>query len=530
MCTGKLLVPAAQYLRMSTEHQQYSLENQSTAIQTYAESHSFEVVLTYSDAARSGLILRRRAGLRQLLQDVVAGTAPYNAILVYDVSRWGRFQDTDESAHYEFLCKSAGVPVHYCAETFANDGTLPSLIMKALKRTMAGEYSRELGVKVLAGQKRLARLGFKQGGIPGYGLRRMLVSAAGTPKQELAAGERKSIATDRVILVPGPTQEVQIVKEIYRMLLSDKLTVYAISRELNERGVEYFGDSHWDYQAVYAVLTSPKYSGCHVFGQTSSKLSTPTVRLPRSEWVLSPGAFTPIVDGETFSEAQKILQGRTFSKSDEELLDKLRLLFATEGRLSLRMIKNSTATPSPSTYRKRFGSLRRAYELIGYGRPEQFGPIDLRRRTQALRDELMAQIAAMFPDEVLIVRRGGRRRSRLRMRSGRMVSVLIVRSIHPWKQCIRWQVDPVRHECKFITLLAMLDEANRSFLAFYIVPSIDRRKRFHVSLADPWLLRGQSLPDLRAFCQAITRVNASKRNESKCLKSNARYPRPQHEA
>jgi len=89
--------------------------------------------------------------------------------------------------------------VHYCAESFVNDGTLPSLIMKTLKRTMAAEYSRELSVKVLEGQKRLARLGFKQGGVSGYGLRRMLVSASGVPKQELAAGERKSIATDRVI-------------------------------------------------------------------------------------------------------------------------------------------------------------------------------------------------------------------------------------------------------------------------------------------------------------------------------------------
>jgi len=104
--------------------------------------------------------------------------------------------------------------VHYCAETFANDGTLPSLIMKALKRTMAGEYSRELGVKVLAGQKRLALLGYKQGGMPGYGLRRMLVSPAGVPKQVLNSGERKSITTDRVILVPGPADEVQCVKDI----------------------------------------------------------------------------------------------------------------------------------------------------------------------------------------------------------------------------------------------------------------------------------------------------------------------------
>ena len=136
--TGNDLIPAAQYVRMSTEHQQYSIENQSAAIQKYAESHGFKVVQTYSDAAKSGLVLRHRIGLQQLLHDVVGGTAVYRAILVYDISRWGRFQDTDESAHYEFLCKSAGVPVHYCAETFANDGTLPSLIMKALKRTMAG--------------------------------------------------------------------------------------------------------------------------------------------------------------------------------------------------------------------------------------------------------------------------------------------------------------------------------------------------------------------------------------------------------
>src|SRR6202050_2130426 len=254
MTDAKLLVPAALYLRMSAEHQQYSLENQSTAIQKYADSGGFEAVPTYSDAARSGLVLRRRAGLRQLLQDVVAGTAPYRAILVYDVSRWGRFQDTDESAHYEFLCKSAGVPVHYCAETFANDGTLPSLIMKTLKRTMAAEYSRELGVKVLAGQKRLAGLGFKQGGMPGYGLRRMLISSERGSKQELAKGERKSIATDRVILVPGPTHEVQCVREIYRMLVAEKLSVNAIARELNEKGIKYVGDSKWNNQAVYGEL------------------------------------------------------------------------------------------------------------------------------------------------------------------------------------------------------------------------------------------------------------------------------------
>jgi DNA invertase Pin-like site-specific DNA recombinase len=203
MADAKLLIPAAQYIRMSTEHQQYSPQNQSEAIRKYAEGRGFGVVRTYSDPAKSGLLLKNRRGLRDLLQDVAGDNTGYKAILVYDVSRWGRFQDTDEAAHYEFLCKSAGVPIHYCAETFANDGSLPSSIMKALKRAMAGEYSRELGVKVIAGQKRLAGLGFKQGGIPGYGFRRLSVSGNGTPKQLLADGELKSIATDRVVLVPG---------------------------------------------------------------------------------------------------------------------------------------------------------------------------------------------------------------------------------------------------------------------------------------------------------------------------------------
>lgn len=510
MTATSLPIPAAQYLRMSTEHQQYSLENQSAAINKYAESHGFEVIHTYSDAAKSGVVLRRRTGLRDLLRDVVAGTAPFRVILVYDVSRWGRFQDTDESAHYEFMCKSVGVPVHYCAEPFANDGTLPSLIMKALKRTMAGEYSRELGVKVLAGQKRLARLGFKQGGVPGYGLRRMLVSATGTPKQELAAGERKSIATDRVIFIPGPEHEVQVVEEIYRALVGGGLSVYAIAEDLNRRNVSYIRHSKWDYRAVHAVLTNPKYTGCLVFGRTTSKLSTPTVVLPKSEWVLTPGALEPLVDSATFSEAQRILQERTINKSDEDLLSSLKDLLASKGRLSLRLIEQSVATPSPSTYRHRFGSLRHAYELVGYGNPSQFGPIDLRRRTQALRDELIIRLAAMFPNEVSIARRGGRWRSRLRLKNGLMVSVLIARCVHVWKQTVRWQIDPVWHERRFVTLLARLDEANCSFLDFHILPHIDRGRRFHVSAADPWLDCEQQLVDLRGFCEVVRNVRAVK--------------------
>jgi hypothetical protein len=378
---------------------------------------------------------------------------------------------------------------------------------------MAGEYSRDLGVKVLAGQKRLACLGFKQGGSPGYGLRRMLVSPDRGIKQRLAAGERKSIATDRVILVPGPTHEVQVVREIYRMLVSEKQPVYAIARELNHKNIEYTGESKWDYQAVYNVLTHPKYAGCHVFGRTSCKLYTPTVRLPKSEWILKPGAFEPIVDAVTFDEAQEILGARTFNKTDAEVLDGLRALLASKRRLSLRLIQNSPDVPSPTTYRNRFGSLRRAYELIGYGHPDQFGPIDLRRRTMALRDDLMAQIAATFSRQVTIVRRGGRWRSRLQFSNGLIVSVLVARSFRAWKETIRWQIDPVRREVKFITLLARLDTTNCSILDLHLFPEIDHSKRFRILLNDAWLNRGKRLSELSRFCEVVTLVQRDRRSK-----------------
>lgn len=502
------LIPTAQYLRMSTEHQQYSLVNQSSAIQIYAEAHGFEIVRTYSDSAKSGLVLRYRTGLQQLLQDVVRGDAGYQIILVYDVSRWGRFQDTDESAHYEFLCKSAGVPVHYCAETFANDGSLPSLIMKALKRTMAGEYSRELSAKVLAGHKRLTLLGFKAGGLAGYGLRRMLISSVGVPKQELAFGERKSIATDRVILVPGPPHEVQTVKDIYRMLISEKRSVSAIARILNRKGVPRPGYSKWDFSAIRRILTHPKYVGCAVFGQVSGRLHTAVVKVPKSEWIVKLGAFKPIIDPATFAKAQIPFEQRPIHKTDDELLGDLRTLLASEGRLSWNLIRDSPQVISPRTYSKRFGSIHNAYKLVGYDHPEWLSRADTRRRTMALREELIRQIAKMFPNEVSIVKPGVHRRTRLRLFNRLTVSVGIARSALIHKVTRRWIVGPLLHERQFITLLARLDESNRAIVDLHVVPNLSRVKKLQVS--DAWLACGKQLTDLSQFCEVVARVQRAR--------------------
>jgi DNA invertase Pin-like site-specific DNA recombinase len=213
------LIPAAEYVRMSTDHQQYSTANQSDAIRAYAAKRGMEIIRTYADEGKSGLSLYMRSGLRRLLQDVQSGDADFTAIIVFDVSRWGRFQDSDEAAYHEFICKLAGISVHYCAEQFENDGSPISTIVKSIKRAMAGEYSRELSVKVFAGQKRIVEQGFRLGALAGYGLRRTLVDQHGSIKCSLTKGEWKSITTDRVVLSLGPSEELEIVRSMYAMFV-----------------------------------------------------------------------------------------------------------------------------------------------------------------------------------------------------------------------------------------------------------------------------------------------------------------------
>ena len=172
------------------------------------------------------------------------------------------------------------------------------------------------------------------------------------------------------------------------------------------------------------------------------------------------------------------------------------------------MIQKTAPMASASTYRYRFGGLRQAYERVGYGHPNHFGDFELRRRIKALRDELFRQIAALFPKDVSVITRGAKWRSFLRLSNGGTVSVLISRSMRTRRGVLRWRIDPIRNERRSVTLLARLNEGNQTFQDFYVFPHIDKQKRFHVFLSDPWLKRGKKLRELPCFCNVVGRLGA----------------------
>ena len=139
---------AALYVRTATEQQQYSTDTQSDKIRDYASKHGIEIVKTYTDEGKSGLSSFGRTGFQKLLSDVDSGRADFNLILVYDISRWGRFLDSGEGAYYEDICGRAGIEVTYCAEECGNNSASVAAIVKAIKRSMADEYKRELSVRI----------------------------------------------------------------------------------------------------------------------------------------------------------------------------------------------------------------------------------------------------------------------------------------------------------------------------------------------------------------------------------------------
>lgn len=463
-------IRAAQYVRMSTDKQIYSTANQKAAIAQYASAHNFDIVQTYADEGRSGLSIRYRTGLQKLLSDVLSGEREYQAILVFDISRWGRFQDADESAHYEFLCRKAGVHVHYCAELFDNDGSLASTILKSMRRVMASEYSRDLSEKVWTAQCRLAAQGHRMGGTAPYGMRRLLLDENGAPKELLGNGQWKNLRSDRVTLVPGPPEELHIVRRIFHLCGDRGLTDRRIAEILNRAKVPNHLGRPWPRDMISRMLRNEVYIGTNVFNRASQKLSGASKLNDRDQWVRCKEAFEPVISRQQFEKVQVARSRNRHIYSDEMLIDCLKKLLAREGKLSTMRINRSRLTPALITYRKRFGSLKRIYALAGYDK-RAFKYVSVGRG--------LAPHAVVVQSEVrkAVTAQGGRiaqsRQTGLFTIDGTLaLGISIARYIRATAFC-SWRVYVCNDAPIDFVLVALMDRSNAVIERYCLLPRTD---------------------------------------------------------
>lgn len=381
---------AAAYVRMSTEHQRYSIANQLAAIEAFCETNNLALGRIYSDAGRSGLTIAGRPGLAALIEDARKGALPFEAIVVLDVSRWGRFQNTDEAAWLEHLMTRAGAAVVYCAEPFDNDGSSGSGMVKAIKRAMAAEFSRELSRKVAAGGRRVAASGWRPGAVAGYGYRRVIVTDEGKVIQRVEFGDRKALFSGRTTLELGPLEEVRAVRRIFYLYTRRRFTMKKIAATLIVEKWPAPTPRTFCAGWVSCILSNEKYAGTLVYGKTLNNLRTGVTRAARDEWTVYENAHPAIVSLKQFraAQAQRKLRQRRYSR--EDLVEILRAMHTKYGVVSTSIIRSTEGIPSISKFVEEFGSLSSAYvaaELPNITLAERRAAVrSLRNRSRAKLD------------------------------------------------------------------------------------------------------------------------------------------------
>jgi hypothetical protein len=344
--------------------------------------------------------------------------------------------------------------------------------VKGVKRAMAGEYSRELSAKVFSGQCRLIELGYRQGGPAGYGLRRELIDQTGAAKGRLAPGEHKSIQTDRVVLVLGPDEEVQTVRWIYKSFVEEGRSEREIAALLNQRGIFTDRNRQWTRAIVHQILINEKYVGNNVWNKISYKLKKKRIRNQPDMWVRAEGSFNPLVERVLFDGAQLIIRERSQKLSNDEMLEKLHLLYAARGFLSGILIDEVEQMPSSSAYAARFGSLIRAYQLVGFTPDRDYSFIEINRSLRALHPQIVESTIHE------IVRIGGRVECHpsthlLTINDEFTASIVIARCYESCAGSLRWLIRFDGALAPDITVAVRMDEANASPLDYYLFPRID---------------------------------------------------------
>ena len=451
------------------------LKNQRTAIAAYAAQRGIAIVRSYADEGRSGLTILKRDGLNSLIRDIQREQTDFNCILVYDVSRWGRFQDADESAYYEFICKRVGVTVHYCEEEFENDGSLASVLMKSVSRVEAANFSKRLSKRIFMAQSHGVSLGFWRGGTAPYGYRRQAVDKDGAPRGLLAPGQQKPFKSDRVILVSGSKKEIAVVHRIFSDFASRKKTRSEIANELNAKGICNSLGNPWQMQTIDILLRNEVYLGHNVYNRRSMKLQQRPVDNPAEMWIRRDNAFEAIIPRALFAKAQKVLSDLEYRQTltDQEILDKLKALWRKEGHLSMKILEASKDTPDWTVFARRFGSLMNAYKLIGFKPQARYHYAE----TGAKIDAIIRAAASSIVSKLRIIDETVSFVPELNLISAKNFTVVVAVA---WsvsdgpvagRRSRRWEVRKIKYRRSDLTFVIRMDESNTEIQDYFLLPT-----------------------------------------------------------
>lgn len=291
----------------------------------------------------------------------------------------------------------------------------------------------------------------------------------------------------------------------------------AIATALNERGVifDIAKSRKWYPQAVGRILRNPKYIGCNVYGRSSRRLGSPTIKLPSSMWTVAQNCWPPIVGPSIFQSAQQKFASQTRFKSDQQLITELSGLLQRKGKLTEKLVMQEINLPSQYAYRRRFGSMSQAFVLAGY-KEAKLRAMETRRHLKELRNRLLKDLIASG-NSISVSQPNRHFRPTVLFANRMPISVHLGYCFTTDHSEVRWLIRPVYRERKFVTLIARLNITNHDFQDYIVLPNLGTRTLWTMSPDDPGLKVGKRFASLSEFASAVDQLQPLQHPQRKCF-------------
>jgi len=293
------------------------------------------------------------------------------------------------------------------------------------------------------------------------------------------------------------------------MCANEKQNCPQIAAQLNAKGFTFRGKD-WNCDRVRQIVRRAQYAGLNVWGRRKVSHPGPSSLRPKSQWITGRALDAAIVDETTFQGAQQVLASNHISYTSEVLLNNLKRILRRHRCLSARLIDRS-ARGRVNVYADRFGSLLKAYELVGYkASPKSYVMSYHCRQRNALYNYVLSEIQHLFPSEVRLLRVSNQRRL-IEVDRCTQVSVFICgRQARSFKnQKPLWLLRLHSDDRDHVALVCKLDSNWANISDYYVLPPMrdlirDASRLFYEN--DGWLTStGERLNGLDDFVQVVRR-------------------------
>jgi len=283
---------AIAYLRKSTDLQETSLEQQKEKVLEFAREHSVRVIEIFAEEA-CGENVEGRPEFRKMIE-CCKSNEDFQYVFVYDISRWGRFENPKEAVYWEVEVERAGRKVVFISEGFKEDN-IGTSISNFVKSAEASEYLKNIRRQTVRGMMYHANKGFWMGGRPPYGYDRAIIED-GKVIEVLSEGKQKNIKDQKIKLIINKEQ-AKAVKTIFIMFAKQGMSAHSIVTYLNNQSQFVPARGRlWSKSSIWRILHNEVYIGTLVYNRENGHKRHGKYKYnPQEEWVMVKNSHEAII-------------------------------------------------------------------------------------------------------------------------------------------------------------------------------------------------------------------------------------------